>query len=101
MRRAAVVSAVAVAASLAAAAPALGEARTALFVEHLDVYGRPISGPWVSLHAFAEATGASFGYVGHPGTADFDYELARPTPVGSVVLEFHQDGVPSGASLRR
>lgn len=86
---------------LVALPPLAGEVGSALFVVHRDEYGRPVSGPEVSLRALAQATGLSFAYVGHTGTGDFDFELYRGTPIGLVVIDFRQDGQPAGAALRR
>lgn len=99
-RVAGVAAVVALSALAVAGLAALAAARSAFFVVRDDEYGRPVSGPDVSLHVLAHVSGLSFAYVGRPGSADFDFELYRGTPAGSVVIDFRQNGVPAGAALR-
>ena len=101
MRRAAAAAGALLALGLLTVPPAAAALRGALLVTHRDQYGRPVSGPEVSLRTFAQAGGLSFAYVGRPGTADFDFELYRATPVGALAVDFRQDGAPAGVALRR
>jgi hypothetical protein len=100
-RIAAVAACVGFTAAAAGSLPAVEAIHSALFVVRHDEYGRPVSGPEVSLHTLALATGLSFAYVGRTGTGDFDFELYRGTPAGLIAIDFRQDGLPAGAALRR